>query len=136
MTEKVRELFRLVRMEILAVAAARYAGEEEFHIRRGCYPLVCADEDYDDGKVLCLYDNNPYQAGPEYRDRQLCRFRQRLDQKGYKEVGFGVWPPEGEESGGYSFALLIDDWSEEMQEEIKGIYEEEIDRTVREMPNS
>jgi hypothetical protein len=135
MSRKVKERLRRQRLQVMAELCARYAGEEEFHSRRGCYPLECNDLEvgWDDGTVLCLYDNNPYKAGREFRDRQLARFRQRLDQRGYKEVGFATDPPEGEEQAGYTFALLIDDWSEEMQDEIVTIYQEEVHRTIREL---
>ena len=132
MSRKVKQRLRLQRMQVMAELCARYAGEEEFHSRRGCYPLECNDMvvGCDDGTVLCIYDNNPYSAGPQYREKQLCLFRQRLDQRGYKEVDFGIWPPEGEEQAGYSFALLIDDWSPEMQEEVGAMYQEEVGRIV------
>jgi hypothetical protein len=131
MSKKLKETLRRQRLQVMAELAARYAGEEEFHSRRGCYPLECNEQDgYDDGTVLCIYDNNPYSAGPQYREEQLCRFRQRLDQRGYKEVGFGIWPPEGEESAGYTFALLIDDWTPEMQEEVSKMYQEVVGQIV------
>jgi hypothetical protein len=134
MREQIRETFRRLSMQLWAEIAALHANEHLFESHWGSYPMDCAelDEDGDDGKVLVVYDNHPYSAGTEYRDRQLCRLRQRLDQRGYGEVGFASYPSEGAAEG-YSFALLVYDWTPQMQEEIGGIYQEEILRTMHEM---
>jgi hypothetical protein len=108
---------------------ARIAHEENFQSRRGCCTL---ENDWGE-KVLVFYDNNPYQAGPRYRERQLCRIRQRIDQLGLREVGFATWPPEGQEDAGYTLALLVGPWSEEMQQRVVAVCEEEIRRTVQEL---
>jgi hypothetical protein len=122
-------------MRLLAEVCARFAHEESFDTPSGCFLLNCAKLglDCDDGVLVCLYDNCPFKAGSEFRERQLCRFRQRLDQLGYRELGFAGYPPEGEEQAGYSFAMIIGDGTAEMLEEVAAIYQEEARRTVDEL---
>jgi hypothetical protein len=135
MSKKLRKTSRRQRMRLLAEVCARFAHEEEFDTPSGCFRLDCAklELDPDDGVLVCVYDNYPFKAGSQFRERQLCRFRQRLDQRGYRELAFAGYPPEGQEQAGYTFAMIIDDGTPEMLEEVAAIYQEETRRTVDEL---
>jgi HNH endonuclease len=67
------------------------------------------------GKAFCLFNNRPYKK-PGYgntmdharRDRETNMFRRRLTEAGIVELGYGTYPPAGEDSAGYTYAMLID----------------------------
>lgn len=113
-----------LRWKQLAQECAVFAHEEEFHSRRGAYPLDCGC----DGTVLVVYNNSPYAAGKHFRQEELIRIRQRLDQLGLTELAFGTWPITGE-SRGYTYALLIAKWSKKVQDAVADVVCEETRRT-------
>jgi hypothetical protein len=128
---KVQDADRVERMRDLAVACARKASDEEFHVWRGAYGLICDDDDHDDGAILVIFDNAPPKAGFHHRDQAIARFRQRIDQLGHVVLASASWPPPGEDQAGYTVAVLIDNWDEDMQKEVCAIYKEEIALMVK-----
>jgi hypothetical protein len=112
--------------QMLATACARFAFEREFDSRRGCYPIELERN----GVILVLFNNNPYAAGKHFRNEELRRVRQRLNQLGIAELGYGVWPTKGKQVG-YSYALLLDRWSPQMQAAVIKAVEEETNKTTR-----
>ena len=115
----------------VAESVARDAHAGRSRSRRGSYRLLGDGEGVED--ILVVHDSHPYKAGPQYRDRPLARFRQKIDQLGLLEKGFGTWPPEGEKRAGYTFALLLVPYSEEIQRKVNRAYLEEVVRTAREL---
>ena len=93
----------------LAKNAAKVAGENYFSSRRGIWHLADLD-------VLCVYNNNPYAADPTLRDKETAQFREWLKQQGIKELAYDVYPEEGEEDAGYTYAMLLDASQDRMQE--------------------
>jgi hypothetical protein len=55
-----------------------------------------------------VYNNNPYAKHPKLRDYELKQFRLRMSAAGIKELGYGTYPPPGDESAGYTYALLLE----------------------------
>jgi hypothetical protein len=134
MARRCREAFRDVRMQLMAQWAAEDAHERLFSSHFNCYRFECSLLDpEDDSVVLCLYDNHPYKGGPHWRQEQLTRFRQRIDQLGYTELAHATFPPDGDAQEGYSFAMLIDNYSPEMEDQVRSLYHSEVARTMREI---
>jgi hypothetical protein len=70
-----------------------------FSARRGVY--------YDpEHKCLILFSNNPY-SEPQGRVDELEEVRTRIAVRGWKELGFGSYPPDGEDAH-YSYAMVVD----------------------------
>ena len=95
-----------VAWDTLALELARDAYLNHFPSRRGVWELV------DDG-ALCLYNNNPYADVPEGREWELAAFRRWLRAEGIGELAYSTYPPPGEESAGYTYAMLLDASGEE-----------------------
>jgi hypothetical protein len=121
-------LLRSLRWQRLATAAARFAREQEFHLRRGSYRLDVGE----DGIVLVYFGNSPYRAGQQIHAKVLARIQQRLAQMGVKALAHGIWPIHGQQ-GGCSYAILFNDGSQAMQDVISMVFNEEADRTFREV---
>jgi len=85
----------------LAFAFAKDAHEDHFPSRRGVWHI-------EDLGVLCLYNNNPYANYPALRDEETAAFRKRMRAAGIKVLAYATYPPEGEESAGYTYAMLLD----------------------------
>ena len=45
---------------------------------------------------------------PKRRDYELAQFRRRMSAAGIAELGYGTYPPAGEPSAGYTYALLLE----------------------------
>jgi hypothetical protein len=136
-------------MQVIAEEAARVAKEYWSHYPFGTYPMDIAEGNATE-LVLVVYDNTLHTAGPEYRERQLCRFRERLRQAGYKELASATYPPAGEDGAGSTFAMVIDTWTpaaecvcetwsqyiaacDQAAMEVKALYQQEVERTRLEL---
>jgi hypothetical protein len=53
--------------------------------------------------IMCVYNNNPYAL----RDEETAEFRKQLKMAGIKEVAYATYPPMGQESAGYTYAMLL-----------------------------
>src|SRR5262249_8078751 len=73
----------------LAGILARDAHENYFSSRRGVWYL-------EDERVLCLYNNNPYEQFPALRDQELAEFRRRMRTEGFEELAYATYPLEGQ----------------------------------------
>jgi hypothetical protein len=90
----------------LATRLARDAMENYFEIRRGVWELH-------EFEVVALFNNNPYASDPFRRDQELLAIRGWLEERGFRELGFGLWPPTRLEDGtrseqpGYTYAMIV-----------------------------
>jgi len=108
----------------MAQGFAEEAYENHFHTRRGTWTLLGprtgkVGEDHDDGgqvEAVCYYDNNPYpgdlagcnpRALRPTRDAMLAELRVWMVAEGIPELGFGSYPPPGEEDAGYTIAIIL-----------------------------
>jgi hypothetical protein len=92
----------------LAQFCAENAHERNFSSRRGAYPInVPAEPSIDvpaePSEVLCVYNNNPYVAGPALRDDETARLRKRLKAAKIEELAYATYPAES----GYTFAMIL-----------------------------
>jgi hypothetical protein len=116
----------------LAYWLAADAYEDLLGPRFGCYRVNSSDYySWDDRKPLCLFDTTAY-PGPKWRRRQLARFRQRLGPLGLREIAYAFYP-NSKPGKDCTVTLLLDGYSPGMEERVRGIYEEEIRRTLKEM---
>jgi hypothetical protein len=99
--------------ELFARDAARDACENHFPSRRGVWY-------YEDLDVLVIYNNNPYAAGPQYREAETAEIRELLRAAGIKELAYATYPPAGEKDAGYTYALVLD-CSIDRQEDVADI---------------
>jgi hypothetical protein len=76
--------------------------------RRGVY--------YDpEHECLVVFSNNPYsQPHEEKRLEELAELRKQLPLRGWKELGFSYYPPDGEVAH-YSYAMVVDAPGSELQ---------------------
>jgi transcriptional regulator with XRE-family HTH domain len=88
---------------------AKDAHENHFPSRRGVWHIADADK-------LCFYNNNPYAAAPTLRDEEVAEFRKRLKAARIKELAYATYPLPGEESAGYTFAMIVDAGDNRQQE--------------------
>ncbi len=111
----------------LANLMAQDAHENYFSSRRGIWHMAGFDK-------LCVFNNNPYAKGKEFRDTELAEFRKRLKAEGIKELGFGEWPGDDDEDGqpGYTFAMILD-CGEDRQEWIVDVWDELVSATMQRM---
>jgi transcriptional regulator with XRE-family HTH domain len=85
------------------------AHENFFSSRRGVWYV-------EDVNALCFYNNNPYAKHPTLRDEEVAEFRRRLKSAGIKELAYATYPPPGDESAGYTFAMIVDVGEDRMAE--------------------
>jgi hypothetical protein len=136
-------------MRVIAEEAARVAKKHWSHYPLGSFQMDLGGPN-STLMVTVLYDHTLHTAGPEYRERQLCRFRERLRQAGYHELAYATYPPAGEDGAGSTFAMVIDAWppaaacvcetwsqysaaSDRAAMEVKALYQQEVERTRSEM---
>jgi hypothetical protein len=113
----------------IAKGIAQVCYESPLPDRAGMFPLFFAEGP----EILVVFDLAPYQAGPEYRERELCRIRQRLDQEGVRQSACVTWPPKGRKDAGFCVVTLLADWSPGMHRKVLAISREEYERTVQEI---
>jgi len=96
----------------IAKRTAKMAFEEYSSSRRGVW--------YVDG-IVVVYNNHPYAARfPELRDQETAEFRTRIRETGITELAYAIYPPMGQEDGGYTYAMLLAA-SEDQMETIRDI---------------
>jgi hypothetical protein len=99
------------------------AHENHFESRRGSWPIADKDGKPRKRPVICLYNNNPYKD-PAWREEETAEIRKRMALVGIKELAYATYPPEGDESAGYTYALIMEgpndftDWLKEIVLEI------------------
>jgi hypothetical protein len=113
----------------IAQSCARFVYENDFPGPRACFPYECRNGT----TVLVVFDDHVFKAGPQVREKLLCRVRQRLDQLGLYEVGCAAWPPAGAPDAGHTVVLLVAPWSEELPDRVATVYVEELERMYDEV---
>ncbi len=92
----------------LAKAAAKVAYEDNFQSRLGVYEY--SDLGTPSERVFCIYNNNPFELNDgicERRAAETLKLRNALKKAGIKELAYETYPFEGEESAGYTYAMLV-----------------------------
>jgi hypothetical protein len=97
----------------LAQALARNAEENNFESHWGYVDLQ------DIGKSCIFQNRGVYNS----REENLAEFRRRMEEKGIAELGFALYPEQGEQAG-YTFAMILDcredglNWAQEVWKEM------------------
>jgi hypothetical protein len=102
--------------DAFAFECALDAHENHFPDRRGVWHIT-------DWDVLVVYNNNPYCGDPTARDRETNVIRERLAANGIKELAYATYPPEGKESAGYTYAMVLDARGDQMDWVIETVQE-------------
>jgi hypothetical protein len=82
----------------LAAALAQLAHQHLFPTRRGVIQL-----DHEEG-LVAVYNNNPYDAGPQFRRDETERIREQLAALKIEEVAYAT---HGGDDRSYTYALLL-----------------------------
>jgi hypothetical protein len=114
----------------LAKSLAEKASNECFESRRGIWHLgeVLG---LIDAEALCIYNNNPYAAGPQYRSREVAKFRKWLRSQGIKELACEYFGDDDRPD--YTFAMLID-VGDDRTNDVVDVWQNIVAETMASMP--
>jgi hypothetical protein len=111
-----------------ATLHAEHRNKNDFATRRGYF--IVPDMPTASGKAFCLFDNRPYRKEGggntmDHRRRQKLMelFREKLRDAGISELGYGTYPPPGQELAGYTSAIILDADDSKTQIIIDGFHE-------------
>jgi hypothetical protein len=92
-----------------ATLHAEDRSKNDFATHRGYF--ILSDMPTASGKAFCLFDNRPYtkaDGGNRRREKLLELFREKMKDADITELGYGTYPPPGEEQAGYTYAIMLD----------------------------
>lgn len=106
----------------IAVEYAKDASENSFHSRRGAF--LINNLPTESGQAVCIYDNNPYRdfinGRSAWRDDETESLVAKLQERGFTQLSYAVWPAKRGAGYGYTYAMIIDA-DEEQIDEIESI---------------
>jgi hypothetical protein len=88
-------------MEEMAFEIAEEAYKENFESRRGVGT-------FEDEPGIYLWDAHPYAGDPHRREREMSMLESALLKRGIAVEARASYPPEGDESAGYTVAIVFD----------------------------
>lgn len=114
----------------VAVEYAKDASKNLFHSRRGEFCITNVPTV--SGQAVCIYDNNPYtdfiNGRSAWRDEETESLVAKLEERGFRQLSYAVWPAKRGPGYGYTYAMIVDA-SEEQMDEIKSIAVENLSQS-------